>query len=49
MEAGDKKSDRIPVSAKTRQRLKKYYVNKDFKSYDEAVNHLLDEIGKSSK
>ena len=49
MERGDKKSDRIPVSTKTRERLKKYYVNKSFKSYDEAINYLLNEIDKSSK
>jgi hypothetical protein len=38
MDRGEKKSDRIPVSNKTRIRLKKYYVNEGFKNYDEAIN-----------
>lgn len=42
MERNEKKSDRIPVTKKTRIRLKKYYVNEELKNYDEAINNLLD-------
>ena len=48
MNKEDKKSDRIPVSGKTRMRLKKYYVIKNLKSYDDAINLLLDKIGEKT-
>lgn len=43
----EKKSDRIPVSKKTRIRLKKHYVLKNLKNYDEAINLLLDKDEKN--
>ena len=42
MQKEDKKSDRIPVSQKTRIRLKKFYVLKNLRNYDVAINLLLD-------
>lgn len=46
MKKEDKKSDRIPVSNKTRVRLKKFYVINNFNNYDEAINILLDKTEK---
>lgn len=47
MQKEDKKSDRIPVSTKTRMRLKKFYVLNNMKNYDEAINILLNKIEKN--
>ncbi len=49
MQKEDKKSDRIPVSQKTRMRLKKYYVLNGFRNYDEGINHLLDNFTADTK
>ena len=49
MDKSDRKSDRIPVTKKTRLRLKKYCANQELKNYDEAINNILDEVGKSSE
>ena len=40
---GKKLGSRIPTTKDTLLRLKKFQVNNDFPSYDEAINHLLDE------
>lgn len=45
----DNKTDRIPVTQRTRFRLKKYYVINNLKNYDESINKLLDEIEKIKK
>ena len=42
MDKEDKKTDRVPVTKKTRLRLKKYYVMEELNNYDEGVNDLLD-------
>jgi hypothetical protein len=49
MDGIEKKSDRIPVTKKTRIRMRKYYVNEGFANYDEGLNNLLDKVEKSSK
>ena len=49
MDRLDKKSDRIPVTKKTRLQLKKYCVNQELKNYDEAIVKLLFLAEKSSK
>ena len=46
MDKEDKKTDRIPVTKKTRLRLKKYYVSEELANYDEGVNELLDKSEK---
>ena len=40
------KIDRIPCCPKTKMRLKKFQANKEFKTYDEAINYLLNKVEK---